>query len=109
MGACRVRLKQIITLPRRAANAHGSYSANGSLQAMVVSTGSEKRREDKDQERRGEWDCYYDVACRLEKVLRKKSTPGLSPTMGPTGSGGEDLAGPGLSCAGAAVAIRKHV
>ena len=64
---------------------------------------------EKDQERRGEWDCYYDVACRLEKVLRKKSTPGLSPTMGPTGSGGEDLAGPGLSCAGAAVAIRKHV
>ena len=38
-AVCRVRLKEIITLPRRAANAYGSYSANGSLQAMVVSRG----------------------------------------------------------------------
>ena len=34
-----LRLEQIIALPRRAANPYGSYSANGSLQAMVVSRG----------------------------------------------------------------------
>ena len=32
-------IKKVITLPRRAANAYGSYSANGNLQAMVVSSG----------------------------------------------------------------------
>ena len=39
MGVCRGRLTNLSTLPRRAANAYGSYSANGSLQAMVVSRG----------------------------------------------------------------------
>ena len=38
-GVCRERLKKIITLPRRAANAYGSYSASECLQAMVVSRG----------------------------------------------------------------------
>ena len=33
MGVCRVSLKKIITLPRRAANAYGSNSTIGSLQA----------------------------------------------------------------------------
>ena len=39
MGVCRGRLKKLITLPKRAANGYWSYSASGSLQAMVVSRG----------------------------------------------------------------------
>ena len=36
MGVCNGKLKKIIALPRRAENASGSYSASGSLQAMVA-------------------------------------------------------------------------
>ena len=39
MGVCRGRLKNLITFPRRAANAHESYSGNGSLQALRASRG----------------------------------------------------------------------
>ena len=39
MGVCRLRLKIIISFPRRAANAYGSLQAHGSLQATGASRG----------------------------------------------------------------------